>query len=121
MRPLVWLMLLMLTACAAGPLEASPPAPAVPAPQPITFGSPPPAPAVAAAVVKRFDKAKDKELPTVLGPDATEDQIAAIRAADGRARRALTALGLQGHRITDAALAEARSAVRALESALESH
>lgn len=109
---------LLLGACAAA-VPPVPPEP-LPVPPPVT---PAPVvakpPAVSVAVVKKFDAAKAKEIGVVLGPDITEEQIAAIRSADRRARTALTALGLQGHQVTGPVLGEARQAVRALEAALE--
>lgn len=115
MRPVFLLTGLLTACCAAAPDPVLPPR--VEAPPPAQTIKPP-SPAVSVAVVKKFDEAKAREISVVLGPDITEDQLADIRIADRWARRALTALGLQGHKVTAPVLAEARQAVHALEAAL---
>ncbi len=81
---------------------------------------PPPAVSPAAvSIVRHFDSAKAREIGVVLGADITAQQIEEIRAADRRARNALTSLGRQIHHPSAAAMAEAREAVQALENALQ--
>jgi hypothetical protein len=71
------------------------------------------------AVVKGFDSAKARELATVTSPAVTLDQIERIHIADQCAQQALRHLGHQHNDITAAALSAARSAVHALEQALD--
>jgi hypothetical protein len=113
--------LLVLTACCAAPLPDPPPtSPVAGAPAPAAIVATPAVHAASVAVVRRFDAAKADEIGVVFGSEVTREQIQAIRVADHAARRALTALGLQRDHVTLAALNAARTAVRALEDALES-
>jgi hypothetical protein len=89
--------------------------PASPPQQPAPAEQPPPA---TVALVKHFDAAKKREIAIVLGSAVTAEQIAAIRAADKRARAALTNLGRGLPHARKADMDEARAAVRGLEDAL---
>jgi hypothetical protein len=92
--------------------------PPIEPPPPLAKVAPLPAPPAAVSIVRHFDAAKAREIGVVLGPEITAKQIDEIRAADKRARQALTNLGRQIHHPTAAAMAEAREAVQALENAL---
>jgi hypothetical protein len=114
------LLALIATACMSAPLEQIAPPPAPPPASTVIYVpviAPPPKPVP--LVVQHFDAAKARELAVVLSPEVSREQIEAVAAADRRARRALTALGLQRTHVTQPVLDEARGAVRALEVALE--
>lgn len=115
MKPL--LLLLLLVACNAGPSAPDTGLSSLPPPEVRAVSVPAPDKPVP-LVVRKFDKATSREIPAVLSPDITAEQVSAIRAADNRSRQALTKLGLQGTHASEATKREAMDAVRALEALL---
>lgn len=110
-------LLVTLIGCTVLAPDLPTPPPMAP-PAPVTKVAPLPAPPAAISIVRHFDAAKAREIGVVLGSEITAQQIDEIRAADKRARQALTSLGRQIHHPTAAAMVEAREAVQALENAL---
>jgi hypothetical protein len=113
-----FLALVGLAGCAATAHE--PPPPPVLPPAPLALAQPTEAvaaPPKVVVVVRQFDAVRRKEITVAV--NASSEQIAAIRAADAKARDALTAMGRQGGQVTPAMLHDAREAVRGLEEALD--
>lgn len=75
--------------------------------------------AAVAGVIRHFDLASDRAIARVLQSDVSAEQIAAIRIAEERARKALAHLGRVLPRLDPAVMAEARAAVAALEDTLQ--
>jgi hypothetical protein len=115
--------LLILSSCMSVPVPAVEPQPPD---TPVVTAPAAPKPAApttaAAAVVKRFDQARVRELEVVTTPPdtVTPGQLQEIREADQGARAALYRLGRQGKHVTAAALKAADETVSALHRALSS-
>lgn len=121
MKRMVWLLVLIVAGCGAGPPVALPLPLALPPPEDV-----PPAPASPSlpspitTVAQQYQQAAQKEVAAVTAPDVTPDYIRAVQTADRAARRALSALEARGHKPTVAALNRAREAVRQLAAVLDS-
>ena len=90
-----------------------------PAPPELIAMSIPQRSAAVAGVIRHFDLASDRAIARVLQSDVSAEQIAAIRIAEERARKALAHLGHVLPRLDPAVMAEARAAVAALEDTLQ--
>jgi hypothetical protein len=118
-------VLSLLASCSSAPVPAVElPLPPEPVPVPVATAQKagPPA-AAAAAVVKRFDAARVKELDVVSAPPdtVTSSQLQKIHDEDQASRAALFRLGLQiqAKRVTAAALKAADDTVTRLHQALK--
>jgi hypothetical protein len=117
------LLMLLLSGCYAVPPPIPPtPQPSivlvVPTQPPPSAPSAPPVPKPVTAVTQQYQRAASQETTAVTAPDATPDSVRSVHRADMDARRALRTLEAQGHHPTDAALTQARAAVKALSDVL---
>lgn len=120
MKPAVLLTVVLAGCSQFNPLPPpDPPVVVLEVPQPKPEPIPTPVPKEVVVVAQQYQNAALKEKEAALSPDATPVSVRSVHTADIRARTALRTLERQGHHPTDAALAEAKSAVRHLANVLD--